>query len=107
MSTVSLTQMPFITNKIGVPRAVAIEYPFSMIWGLPKDHEMHRRVLIDMLKAAEEIMEPGTIIELPYEWPEDLTEKRDWFPKEPPPWLTSKDKIKQMLDFIQQGDPLE
>jgi D-proline reductase (dithiol) PrdB len=107
MASVSLTQMPYVTQKIGVPRAVAVEFPFGMIWGLPNDRIMHRTILMHLLDAAENIKRPGTIVELPYTWPEDLTEKRDWFPKEPPPWLTSKEKIQQMLDFIQSGNPLE
>ncbi len=106
ISTVSLTNMPFVTEKIGVPRAVAVEFPFGMIWGLPGDSEMHERILGHMLEAAESITEPGTIVELPYEWPEELFRKRDWFP-ETTPWLASQEGINQMMDFLQHGDPLE
>ncbi len=99
--------MPFITEKIGVPRAVAVEFPFGMIWGLPGDGEMHEKLMKHMLDAAETIAEPGTIIELPYEWPEELRKKRDWFPKEPTPWLASQEGINQMMEFLQHGNPLE
>ena len=59
------------------------------------------------LDAVGTIEKPGTIIELPYTWPEEDFRKRDWFPKEPTPWMSSQDAINEMLDFIQHGDPLE
>lgn len=105
--TVSLTNMPFITEKMGVPRAVAVEFPFGMIWGRPGDREMHRNVMLNMLEAAETIEGPGTIIELPYAWPQEDFLKRDWFPKEPTPWMASQEGINMMLDFMQHGNPLE
>jgi glycine reductase complex component B subunit gamma len=107
LATVSLTNMPFVTEKIGVPRAVAVEFPFGMIWGHPEDREMQGRLLEHMFEAVETIREPGTIIELPYTWPEEDFRKRDWFPKEPTPWLASQEGINQMMDFLQHGDPME
>jgi hypothetical protein len=105
--TVSLTNMPFITKKIGVPRAVAVEFPFGMIWGHPGEREMHRDVMLQMLEAVETTEKPGTIIELPFTWPDADFKKRDWFPAEPTPWLASQEGINEMLEFIQHGDPLE
>jgi hypothetical protein len=107
MVTVSLTNMPFITEKIGVPRAVAVEFPFGMIWGRPGDEEMHKKIMVHMLEAVETIDKPGTIIELPYIWPEEDRKKRDWFPKEPVPWIASQKGINQMLEFMQHGNPME
>ena len=103
----TLSQMPFIVEKIGVPRTVAVEFPFSMIWGRPGDREMHIRILRHLLEAAESIDEPGTIVELPYTWPEEDLEKQDWFPSEPPPWMSDQKKIEEMLAFIKDGDPME
>ncbi len=99
--------MPFVIEKIGVPRAVAIEFPFSMIWGRPGDRDMQLRILGQMLEVAETAEWPGTIVELPYTWPEEDLRKRDWFPVEPPPWMSDQEKIAEMLAFIQNGDPLE
>ena len=99
--------MPFITEKIGVPRALAVEFPFGMIWGHPGDGEMHKIIMLSMLDAVETIKTPGTIIELPYTWAEEDFKKRDWFPREPTPWMASQEKINEMLEFIQHGDPLE
>jgi glycine reductase complex component B subunit gamma len=105
--TVSLTQMPFISEKIGLPRALAIEFPFGMIFGRPGDRAMQLNILRRMLDAVDEIQTPGEIIELPYTWPEEERQKKDWFPKEPTPWMRDKDSIQEMLDFIQHGDPLQ
>jgi len=105
--TVSLTNMPFVAEKIGVPRAVAVEFPFGMIWGHPGEREMHRDIMARMLEAVETIKAPGTIIELPYAWPEEDFRKRDWFPREPTPWLASQEGINEMLEFLQNGDPME
>ncbi len=105
--TISLTNMPFVTEKIGVPRAVAVEFPFGMIWGRPGESQMHQDILARMLEAVEAIDAPGTIIELPYTWPEEDFRKRDWFPSEPTPWLASQEGINEMLEFLQHGDPLE
>jgi hypothetical protein len=105
--TVALTNMPFITDKIGVPRAVAVEFPFGMIWGRPGDRAMERDIMLQMLDAVKTIEKPGTIIELPYTWPEEDFRKRDWFPREPTPWMSSQEGINEMLEFMQHGDPLE
>ena len=105
--TVTLCQMPFIIERIGAPRAVVVEFPFSMIYGHPGDRDMQLRILGHMLEAAETIEKPGTIIDLDYTWPEEDFKKRDWFPDEKPPWMADQDKIAQMLEFIQNGDPME
>ena len=105
--TVVLSQMPFIIEKIRAPRAAVLEFPFSMIWGRPGDRETQLRILRDLLDAAESITEPGTIIELPYRWPEEDMKSRDWWPTEPPPWMSDQEKVGEMLSFIQNGDPLE
>ena len=105
--TVSLTQMPYITEKLGVPRAAAIEFPFGMIYGKPGDRDMQLKLLGHMLDAVGEIDRPGTVIELPYTWPEEDFKRKDWFSPEPPPWMASEQTIAEMLDFIKNGNPLE
>ncbi len=105
--TVVLTNMPFVSETIGVPRAVAIEFPFGMIYGHPGEREMQLAILGRMLGLAAEANAPGTMVELAYEWPEEDFKKRDWFPQEPTPWLASEDGIRQMLEFLDHGNPLE
>ncbi len=107
LPTVVLTNMPWVTEKIGVPRAVAIEFPFGMIYGHPGERDMQLAILNHMLDLAAEATAPGSMVELTYTWPEEDMRKRDWFPKEPTPWLASEDGIRQMLEFLEHGDPLE
>lgn len=107
LTTVVLTNMPWVTEKIGAPRAVAVEFPFGMIYGHPGEREMQLALLGSMLELAGEAEKPGTIVELPYSWPEEDVRKRDWFPEEPTPWLASEDGMKQMLEFLAHGNPLE
>lgn len=83
--TISLTLMPFITQKVRVPRALAIEFPFAHPLGKPFDKEQQLRIINDAFDGLTSIKEPGTILDLPYKWPEEGTGKQDWWPEEPPP----------------------
>ena len=105
--TVSLANMPFTMEKIGVPRCVAVEFPFGMIWGLPGDHGTHKEIMEYMLNAVEDIKEPGTIVELSLTWPDEEFEKRNWLPTEPTPWMSSPEALNEMMKFIQHGNPME
>ncbi len=105
--TVVLTNMPWVSEKIGVPRAAAVEFPFGMIYGHPGEREMQLAILRAMLDLAETADTAGTMVELPYEWPEEDFKKRDWFPEEPTPWLASEEGVKMMLEFLAHGNPLE
>jgi len=58
-------------------RALFIEHPFGHTFGDLDDRELQRRILLDCLKAAQEITEPGTILALPYKWTKnDLRQKQ-------------------------------
>ncbi len=107
LTTVVLTNMPWITRKIGVPRSVAIEFPFGMIYGHPGEREMQLAILGRLLDLAGDAGKAGTMVELPYTWPEEDVRKRDWFPEEPTPWMADQDRLMEMMDFIAHGNPLE
>ena len=83
--TISLTLLPFITRKVKVPRALAVEFPFAHPLGKPFDNEQQMSIINDALRELESISEPGTILDLPYKWPEEDVEKQDWWPEEHPP----------------------
>ena len=83
--TISLTLLPFITRKVKVPRALAIEFPFGHPFGKPFDNEQQLSIINDGLRELKSISEPGTILDLPYKWPEEDVEKQDWWPEEHPP----------------------
>ncbi len=85
-STVMVTSMPYWSEKLGVPRTLAVEFPYGHMLGMPKDREMQTKVIRAALSALEEAREPGTIRELDIEWPRPFDEaKKDWQPLEPSP----------------------
>lgn len=67
-ATLSLTLCHDITEQIGVPRAVSLHFPQGNVFGAALDNMTQYRILRDAFAAFEEIKEPGTILELPYEW---------------------------------------
>jgi D-proline reductase (dithiol) PrdB len=83
--TISLTLLPFITRRVKVPRALAVGFPFGHPLGKPFDKEQQLSIINDALQGLESITEPGTILDLPYKWPDEDTKKQDWWPLEPPP----------------------
>lgn len=92
LSTVIVTNGPFFC-EIGVPRTVAVEFPYGHMLGYPRDREMQMHVIEEALRMLEDAEEPGEVRELDIEWPQDFDEaRRDWHPSEPSPI------VKMMLD---------
>jgi D-proline reductase (dithiol) PrdB len=82
--TVSISNTPMMTEKVGVSRAVFIQYPFGRLLGDVGDRAGQRAVcgdMVDMIKTAEG---PNSYRHLPYEWPEP-GEKAKWRPDIPAP----------------------
>lgn len=77
--TVSVTQMPLITGKVLVPRAVAVEHPFGFTLGRPGDAKTQEGILKAMLELASGAEKPGTIRELEYKWTRDPADDPDWY----------------------------
>lgn len=82
--TINLTPIPDLTASVSVPRIAAIEYPLGRTLGQPCDDAGQTAVLEATLAALESIREPGGIVHLPFEWPEDPKEVQNE-PAEPPP----------------------
>ena len=82
ISTICLSNVAELTASISAPRVAAIEHPFGQNVGPAGDSETQMAVLRATLKALEEIREPGTIVHLPFEWPEGMD---DGELKEPTP----------------------
>ena len=53
------------------PRAVFTDYPLGHSVGRPFDKENQRAIIRDGLDALASITEPGTIVDLPYQWEQD------------------------------------
>jgi len=77
--TVSVTLMPFITEKVMVPRAVAVEHPFGFTLGRPGDVETQAGIVDAMLTLTVDAAAPGTIVELPYRWERKSEDDPDWY----------------------------
>ena len=86
MSTVMVTNMPFWAEKIGVPRTLAVEFPFGHILGQPHNREQQMRVIRQALDVLETAEVPGTIVHSQEKWPASLEEAlHDSHPETPPP----------------------
>ncbi len=70
LPTVSLTSAIDITERIRPPRAAFLNYPLGNPAGAPGDVEGQKRVLREVLGLVETVREPGTIVELPFRWPD-------------------------------------
>jgi D-proline reductase (dithiol) PrdB len=66
--TVGITVCPDITERLQVPRAVALRFPMGSPFGSSMDTSMHLRVLRDALSLIESAKTPGDIVRLPYDW---------------------------------------
>ena len=70
IATVSLALCRGVIEQVGVPRAVHYRFPFGFTLGDVNDEVTQLRILKDALRAVEEAEEPGTIVDLAYQWVE-------------------------------------
>jgi D-proline reductase (dithiol) PrdB len=95
IATVSLSMIPEFTASVGAPRVAGIEYPFGRPLGLPGDPDGQRTVLHAALDVVSRARAPGTVIQLPFRWPQSPRDARADPPVPPPivqllkhkPWL--------------------
>ena len=60
-----------IMTAVKAPRAVFVNFPLGHNTGKPFDRELQMSILKDALSALATIEQPGTIVDLPYQWSED------------------------------------
>ena len=76
--TVSVSLLREVTEKLRVPRAVAVRWPFGHPLGEPFNRAQQLTVIRDALGALYTAA-PGTIVNLPYLWRRhEYAEPRDW-----------------------------
>ena len=86
MSTVSVTNMPFWSERVGVPRSLAVEFPFGHILGQAHNKGLQRRVILEALGVLEKAQGPGAIVHFQEPRPEPLDiALRASNPDTPPP----------------------
>ena len=90
--------IPEFTASVGAPRVAGIEFPFARPLGLPGDPAGQRAVLRAALEVVSLARAPGTVIQLPFRWPQSPGDARADPPVPPPivqllrrkPWLAAK-----------------
>ncbi len=80
----SISSVPELTERVCVPRAVFIQYPFGRPLGAVGDREGQRRVCDGMVEMLASAKGPNSHRHLPYEWPEPPEETK-WRSDKPPP----------------------
>ena len=96
LPTVVLTPVPEFHNAVGIPRSVAIAYPFGRPVGEVHDQQGQRDVLREAIAMLETADTPGEIKHLPFVWPETPKET-NWQPPEISPIIKANlDVIKKM-----------
>jgi hypothetical protein len=63
ISTISMTMMPEITRRVGVPRALRVGFPLGHPFGMPGQGCLQMRLLRLALSNAASIETPGTIVD--------------------------------------------
>jgi D-proline reductase (dithiol) PrdB len=66
--TVSITLCRDVTEQAGAPRSVHYRFPFGFTLGGANDSALQLHILKDTIRSVEQMEEPGTVIDLPYEW---------------------------------------
>ena len=86
LSTVLVTMMPFWAERVGVPRALAVEFPFAQTLGQPHNRSQQMTVIHSALQVLEETDQPGIISHSPEEWPQPKDQAiKAWQPVKPSP----------------------
>jgi hypothetical protein len=85
ISTVTVTAMPDLAERAGVPRIVGVEFPFGHTLGHAGEREEQLKVIRDALRVLRDASEPNTVEHLSYEWPDFEHWKQAWHPSEPAP----------------------
>ena len=99
--------IPDLTAAAGAPRVAGIEFPFGRPLGQPHDVVTQRAVLRSTLDALRDAERPGSVVHLPFEWPEPPDQVR-WHPKEPSPIVRLLGREPSLLSRLVEGDiPIE
>jgi hypothetical protein len=68
-STILVTMMPYWAERTGVPRTLAVEFPFGQTLGQPHNVDQQMRVIRKALEVLEAAQAPGTIVHSRETWP--------------------------------------
>ena len=68
--TISVSSARDVTESVKPPRSVFLNFPLGHTMGKPFDRGLQISIIKDAFGALKSITEPGTIIDLPYQWDE-------------------------------------
>jgi hypothetical protein len=99
IATVLVTGMPYWAELVGVPRTLAVEFPFAHTLGLPNEVEMQTRVIDQALDVLRHAQEPGEIVHSREVWPGPQKEwMKLWQPSTPSPIIEHlAPRLREML----------
>lgn len=99
LATILITPMPIWAERLGVPRTLAVEFPFAQVLGQPNQVGQQRRVLLQVLQALENASEAGSIIHSAEIWPQPASQAiQEWQPPQPSPIVHAMaPKIRELL----------
>ncbi len=77
IATVSITQVPDITELAKPSLSCFVAHPFGLTLGAPHDATTHHSVLRAVFEVVDEDHAPGTIVPLTqFRWPDDLRRRQ-------------------------------
>ena len=101
LTTVLVTMMPYWAERVGVPRALAVEHPFGQTLGMAGDAAGQIAIIKQALHILETADKPGTIEHWPEPWPvEAEVAIAAWQPPEPSPIIAHLKP--RFRDFLRQ-----
>jgi hypothetical protein len=98
-STMLVTSMPYWAERVGVPRSLAVEFPFGQTVGQPHNRQQQMRVLHEALAWLVSAEAPGAIRHSEETWPVAIEEaQRTWQPAQPSPIIAElAPRFREML----------
>ena len=87
-STVVLTPTWEFHRAVGIPRQVAIEYPYGRPVGQVGNAAEQREILTETLSFLQNSQTPGAVRHLPHRWPEKPKETH-WHPPQMSPIIAA------------------
>lgn len=99
--------MPYWAEKIGVPRTLAVEFPFAQTLGCSHNPAQQMRVIRQALEVLESAQAPGSIMHSTEVWPKPSQEAlKEWQPPEPSPIIKAMTpRIRTLLRERRQRPP--
>jgi hypothetical protein len=99
LSTLVVTMMPLWADRIGVPRALGVEFPYGHTLGESFNVDQQTLVLQEALELFTKAKAPGMVIDSKVEWRLPLEESiQTWQPNEASPIVNIlSSKIREMV----------